>query len=102
MANVTILTDDEVRQNLELLPGWEFKDKMLFKEFRFDDFLESFNFLNELAPYFESVDHHPEIHISYGVIRFDLQTHSAGNEITDLDIEVAQEIETRYDTRGGL
>ena len=95
-----ILTSEEVKQNLEMLPGWEYEEKMLSKEFQFEDFLDAFNFLNELVPYFESLNHHPDVHLSYGKIKFELQTHSAGDEVTDLDIEVAQEIETRYDTRG--
>ncbi len=94
-----LLTKEEVKQNLETLPGWEYKNNMICKEFRFKDFLGSFNFLNELVPYFESIGHHPDIHIHYNRIKFELQTHSSGNKITDLDIEVAQEIETRYDTR---
>lgn len=95
-----ILTEEEIKENLEMLPGWKHKDKMLSKEFEFKDFLEAFEFLNEFVPYFESMNHHPDIHISYNKIKFELQTHSAGDEITDLDVEVAQEIETRYDTRG--
>ena len=100
MTNTVILTEEEVKQNLEMLPGWEYDDKILHKEFIFNNFLDAFDFLNELVPYFESLNHHPDIHISYHKIKFELQTHSAGDTVTDLDIQAAQEIETRYTTRG--
>ena len=100
MTDATILTNQEVKQNLEMLPKWEYKDYMISKEFKFKDFVEAFDFLNKLVPYFESLDHHPDIHIFYNKIKFELQTHSAGDKITDLDVKIAQEIEARYDTRG--
>jgi len=69
------------------------------KEFKFEDFMGSLNFVNKLAPFCEREDHHPDIHIFYSKILFELQRFDIGGKITDKDFAVAQEIERLYNER---
>ncbi len=95
------LTKDELEIVLQRLPDWTADSGQLAKEFRFKDFIDSLSFINRLVPYFESKDHHPDIHIFYNRITFELSRHDIGGKITALDGEVAKHIEHEYSTLKG-
>ena len=99
MEKPEILTPEEVKAELLKLPGWKYGDNKIFKRFKFKDFLDSLGFVNSLAPYFESMDHHPDVHIMYSDILFELQRFDVGGQVTDRDIAEAHEIESRYKNR---
>ena len=95
------LTKDELEIVLQRLPEWTVDSGQLAKEFRFKDFTDSLSFINRLVPYFESKDHHPDIHVFYNRIRFELSRHDIGGKITALDGDVAKHIEHEYSTLKG-
>jgi len=95
------LTHDELGIVLQRLPGWAVDNGQLAKEFKFKDFIDSLGFVNRLVPYFESKDHHPDIHVFYNRIKFELSRHDIGGKITALDGEVAKHIEHEYSTLKG-
>jgi 4a-hydroxytetrahydrobiopterin dehydratase len=99
METPNILSAEEIQAKLGELPGWEYKDDKLSKQFEFNDFMDGLGFINNLAPYFEEMDHHPDMHIMYSKILFELQRFDVGGKVTDRDIEVAAEIEKRYAAR---
>jgi len=93
MENIKILTKEEIEQGLQSLPGWNYKDNKINKEFKFTDFMGSLSFINKLAPYCEKLDHHPDTHIFYNKVLFELQRFDIGGKVTDKDFLVAKEIE---------
>jgi len=92
----TILTEQEIQEELKNLPGWTYKDNKISKEFQFKDFMGSLNFINKLAPYCEELDHHPDVYIFYSKVVFDLQRFDIGGKVTNKDIMVASHIESLY------
>ncbi len=96
MDKPNVLTKDEIKKELQHLPGWGFKDDKIFKEYKLPGFMEALRFVNELAPFFEAKDHHPNIHIFYSRILFELQRFHSGDKVTSWDIEVAHEIERHF------
>jgi 4a-hydroxytetrahydrobiopterin dehydratase len=92
------LTNEELEIVLQRLPGWAVDNGQLAKEFKFKDFIDSMGFVNRLVPYFESRDHHPDVHIFYNRVKFELSRHDIGGKITALDGEVAKHIEHQYST----
>lgn len=96
MEKPKILSEKEIRENLKKLPGWEYADDKIKKEFKFTDFMDSLSFINKLAPFFEKMDHHPDTHIFYSKVLFELQRFDIGGKVTDRDFEVASEIEKVY------
>lgn len=94
--NITILTDEEIRNELEYLDGWDYQENKLTKEFKFPTFMDCVSFVVKLAPFCEANDHHPDIHIFYKKIRFDLQRFDIGGRVTDMDFAVAFQIEKLY------
>jgi len=93
-----VLTDEEIGIVLQRLPGWQLERGQLAKEFLFKDFIDSLSFVNRLVPFFELKDHHPDVHIFYNRIRFELSRHDIGGKVTSLDGEVAKHIEHEYST----
>ena len=63
----------------ELGSGWELiEDHHLEKEFRFPDFQSALDFTVRVGGLAESVDHHPEICLTWGKARITIWTHSIG------------------------
>ncbi len=73
--------------------NWLAKDNKLTKTFEFKDFIEAFSFLSKVALLAEKIDHHPEIFNVYNKVVLSLQTHDAGNTITQKDYDLADAID---------
>lgn len=73
--------------------SWTEKDHKLVREFRFRDFSEAFAFLTRVAIEAEKQNHHPEIFNVYNKVVISLQTHDAGNIVTEKDHALAAAID---------
>jgi 4a-hydroxytetrahydrobiopterin dehydratase len=91
--NICILTQEEIIKKLKEFPGWDYKDNKISKEFKFQGFIEALDFLLKMTPFFEKNDHHPDVHIFYSKVLFELTRWDAGGKVTDLDFTTAEEIE---------
>lgn len=91
--DLRVLTPEEVEAKLKDYPGWKFHDDKISKEFVFESFTKAVEFVNKLAPFCNKIDHHPDIHIYYKKIVFDLTRFSVGGKVTLRDFTVASEIE---------
>ena len=87
-----LLSDSEVQEQLEQLPGWRLKEGRLYRELTFGSFVEAFGFLTSLALIAERMNHHPEIHNVYNWVSLGLWTHDA-NGLTALDFTLARAAE---------
>ena len=72
---------------------WIPKDNKLEKEFVFKDFIDAFAFLTKVAIAAEKQNHHPEIYNVYNKVKISLQTHDAGNVVTEKDYTLAKTID---------
>ena len=89
MARPAKLGDEEVRQRVRALPGWEIKEGKLHRSFVFADFAAAFAFMTDVAREAEALDHHPEWCNVYNRVVMDLVTHEPPG-ITALDFDLAQ------------
>lgn len=99
MEEPKILTKQEISRCLGGVEDWEYKDNKISKQFKFTDFMDSLNFVNKLAPFCEKMDHHPDVHIFYSKVLFELQRFDLGGKVTDRDFIVAEEIDRLYKAR---
>ena len=72
--------------------GWTLVDNALTRNFEFDDFVAAFAFMTKVALLAEKADHHPSWHNVYNTVKINLNTHDAGNTVTDKDIALATDI----------
>ncbi len=72
---------------------WEEKNNRLIKNFEFKNFIEAFGFMTQVAMVAEKMDHHPFWTNVYNRVSIELSTHDAGDVVTDLDHQLAREID---------
>jgi len=94
--DLRLLSKEEIEGKLKEFPGWDYHDDKISKQFEFKSFNDAVEFINKLAPFCNRIDHHPDIHIYYKKILFDLQRFSVGGKVTNRDFTVAKEIERLY------
>ena len=75
------------------MANWEEKDNALYRKFEFKDFNEAFAFMTRVALIAEKADHHPRWTNVWNTVEVWLNTHSAGNIITEKDRKLAQKID---------
>lgn len=86
-----VLEESELEKELTRLEGWQVVEGQLHQAFSFNDFVEAFGFMSQVAMLAERANHHPEWSNVYNKVRIDLVTHDAGG-ITEKDISLASEI----------
>ena len=89
---MALLNDDEIQGQLEEHPGWKRDGDAIKREFKFDDFQASVDFVNRIAPPAEEMNHHPDITIRWNQVECTLSTHSQGG-LTQDDFELAARID---------
>ena len=72
---------DEIHKYLKKVDGWDVKSNKeksfyLIKDFKFKNFLESQNFINEVAKISEEENHHPDISFGWGYAKIGITTHA--------------------------
>ena len=72
---------------------WEEKENSLYRKFDFSNFSEAFAFMTRVAMEAEKMDHHPRWTNVWNTVEIWLNTHSAGNTVTDKDRELATKID---------
>ena len=87
------LSEAELLNKLPTAKGWERHGDMLVRSWHFPSFRRALEFVNQVAPLAEKYDHHPDIILSYRMVRLELSTHSEGG-LTDRDFQFATEIGT--------
>ena len=75
------------------MKNWKEEDNKLTKSFEFKDFVEAFGFMSQVALIAEKMNHHPDWSNVYNKVDIELQTHDAGNKVTDKDRKLAAAID---------
>jgi 4a-hydroxytetrahydrobiopterin dehydratase len=72
---------------------WEEKNNTLYRKFEFKNFSEAFAFMTRVAIESEKADHHPLWTNVYNKVEIWLNTHDAGDIVTDKDRLLAKKID---------
>lgn len=72
---------------------WKEEDNKLYRKFEFKNFSEAFAFMTRVALEAEKMDHHPLWTNVWNQVEIWLNTHSAGNIVTDKDRQLAKKID---------
>ena len=73
--------------------AWEEKDNSLYRSFKLKDFGEAFSFMTHVAIIAEKQNHHPTWKNTWNTVEIWLNTHDAGNNVTDRDRKLADAID---------
>lgn len=76
-GGIAPLAGDALEELAAQLPeGWEVvKAHHLEKSFRFDDFASALAFVNRVGELAETIGHHPDIHLAWGLAKVTIWTH---------------------------
>ncbi|MEM1269878.1 MAG: 4a-hydroxytetrahydrobiopterin dehydratase [Bacteroidota bacterium] len=91
---MTPLSDEQITDALTELPGWAYENDSIVKTYTFGDFREAVSFIVRLAFHAEDQDHHPALNNVYNRVDVTLNTHDAGDVVTQKDIDLAKTIES--------
>jgi 4a-hydroxytetrahydrobiopterin dehydratase len=72
---------------------WTEENNKLSKTFKFKDFQEAFAFMTRVAFLAEAQGHHPNWSNVYNTVVIELNTHDAGNIVTEKDHKLAKAID---------
>ena len=73
--------------------NWKEENQCLVREFQFTDFVQAFSFMTRVALVSEKMSHHPDWTNVYNKVTIRLNTHDAGNTITEKDRKLAAAID---------
>jgi 4a-hydroxytetrahydrobiopterin dehydratase len=85
------LDDEEIRRQVEDLPGWYALRGALHSTVAASTFADAAALVAEVARIADELDHHPDVDLRWTRVRFELSTHSEGG-VTQLDVELAHRI----------
>lgn len=92
METVGALTEAEINERLKDSPEWALKDNKLYRRLVFQDFVNAFGFMTQVAMIAEKMNHHPEWANVYRTVDIYLTTHDADG-VSERDFELLQAME---------
>ena len=75
---------------------WIEKNNKLQRSFRFRNFVEAWAFMTEVAFHAERLNHHPNWSNVWNTVDIQLNTHDAGNIVTEKDRKLAAAIDAVF------
>lgn len=79
------------------MKNWTENNNKLEKSFEFKDFSEAWAFMSRVALLAESQQHHPNWSNAYNKVTISLNTHDAGDIVTEKDYKLAEAIDDLLD-----
>ncbi len=76
---------------------WKEENNKLVRSFEFKDFVEAFSFMTKVAILAEKQNHHPFWTNVYNNVEIHLNTHDAGDIVTEKDHKLAKSIDALFD-----
>lgn len=77
--------------------SWEESNNMLQKTFVFNSFKSAINFMQACIEPINTLNHHPVWTNVYNMLKVELQTHDAGNIVTQKDKDLAVLMDSIYE-----
>jgi len=83
----------------DLEEGWKLiGEHHIEREYTFKNFRQALNFTNEIGKLAEEAEHHPDILLTWGMVKITLYTHKADG-LTDKDFNLAAKCDASYISR---
>ena len=90
------LDSSEILDLQGIIPLWSVNDlTSLSREFKFNSFRIGLEFVNIIGDISETLNHHPDIMLSWSAVTISITTHSI-KSLSELDVELARRIDNSY------
>ncbi|MFC7818193.1 MULTISPECIES: 4a-hydroxytetrahydrobiopterin dehydratase [unclassified Streptomyces] len=87
------LSQQEIEERLDGLPGWSLDDGRLVRTYRLGSHFAAAAMVVHVAQVQEELDHHSDLTLGYNTVALAVHTHSAGGAVTGKDVELARRVE---------
>jgi len=94
-GGVPPLSDEEAAKLLVQLDGWQRRDRLISKVFRFKNYYETMAFVNATAWISHREDHHPDLAVGYNQCIVSYTTHAIGG-LSENDFICAAKIDALF------
>ncbi|OIK11342.1 pterin-4-alpha-carbinolamine dehydratase [Bacillus sp. MUM 116] len=90
------LTEEEIHERLAIVPSWKLTEtKWIERKYRFSEYLNGVEFVQQVANLSEKVNHHPFISIDYKLVTLKITSwHAKG--LTALDFDLAKKYDDLF------
>ncbi|RSS78290.1 4a-hydroxytetrahydrobiopterin dehydratase [Streptomyces sp. WAC06614] len=92
MANEP-LSQKEIEDRLRELPGWALEGDRIQRTYRLDSHLAASALVAHIAVVQQELNHHSDLTLGYDTVRLAVNTHSAGDAVTETDFALAERVE---------
>ena len=75
---LSLLPKTELKEHLGTIKNWHFENNTIKKEFNFETYMDSIDFINRLAERSEKNNHHPDMHVGWCKINLAFTSHDCG------------------------
>jgi 4a-hydroxytetrahydrobiopterin dehydratase len=86
------MKQNQIEIELKKLNNWVLKNGAIFKEFKFKNFAESLNFVNQIGKIAEEQNHHPDIEFGWRYCKIYVQSHDVEG-LSEKDFKLATTID---------
>ncbi|MFD7026779.1 4a-hydroxytetrahydrobiopterin dehydratase [Streptomyces sp. NPDC059917] len=94
------LSQKEIEDRLRELPGWAFEDDRIVRTYRLGTHVAASALVAHIAAVQDELNHHSELSLGYDTVRLAVNTHSAGDAVTETDFELAQRVQALAPAHG--
>ncbi len=91
-----LIPEEEIDDILKRCPEWDVENGAITRTIEFEEYMESIDFVNDLAEIVNEAQYFPEIDIRDCKVTIRLTSEDAGG-ITEVDIELASRIDNMVD-----
>jgi 4a-hydroxytetrahydrobiopterin dehydratase len=95
-GGVAPLKEQEIRNLLKQIPGWEHANGRIAKSYSFKNYYQTMAFVNAAAWISHREDHHPDITVGYNQCRVEYWTHAIGG-LSENDFICAAKLDKLFD-----
>ena len=89
------MTTKQISDHRKDIPDWSIYANILHRTFKFIGFLDSVNFVKQIAPKAQKLNHHPDIDIRFDKVSLILTTHDEGG-IIEKDFALAKQCDAVF------
>ncbi|MEW2415975.1 4a-hydroxytetrahydrobiopterin dehydratase [Streptomyces sp. NPDC046866] len=87
------LSQKEIEDRLRELPGWAFEDDRIIRTYRLGTHVAASALVAHIAAVQDELNHHSDLTLGYNTVRLSMNTHSAGDAVTETDFALAERVE---------
>ena len=90
---MSLLNKKQIEKNLQGLDNWFISEKVIKKKLKFNSYMDSIKFINEVATKAEELNHHPDTIVGWCEIEISFMSHDKGGVTLDC-IDMAKFVES--------